>query len=97
MSATLTAEERTLRAQLAAHSLHSTIDSEVHTQKARAAFLARFEFEVDPSRSLPEAERQRRAHQALRAHMSRLALRKAQMARVRREVEEEEALCALLD
>lgn len=40
---------------------------------ARAAFLARFETEVDPAGELDAAERTRRAAYALRAHMSRLA------------------------
>jgi len=46
---------------LAAYSLHAKRDPKETTQAARAAFLTRFEREVDPDGSLPPAERARRA------------------------------------
>jgi hypothetical protein len=51
---------------------------------ARAAFNARFENEVDPERTLPVAERARRAESARRAHMSRLALASSKARRARK-------------
>jgi hypothetical protein len=51
---------------------------------ARAAFIARFEKEVDPERTLPVAERARRAESARRAHMSRLALASSKARRARK-------------
>ncbi len=70
----LTPAQRSLRSRLAAYSLHAQRDPKETTQAARAAFLNRFEHEVDPDGSLPPAERARRAEAALRAHMTRLAL-----------------------
>lgn len=77
----LTPEERVLRARLAAHSMHARNDSKKITAPARKAFLERFEHEVDPERRLHPEERGRRAEHALRAHMSRLALRSARTRR----------------
>jgi len=59
---------------LSCYSLHAKRDPKETTQAARAAFLNRFEREVDPDGSLPPAERARRAQADLRAHMTRLAL-----------------------
>jgi hypothetical protein len=70
----LTAEQRVLRARLAAHALHAKAEGSAHTAPARAKFLERFEREVDPDGILPPEERQRRAEHALKAHMTRLAL-----------------------
>lgn len=81
-SNSLTQYERSLRARIGAHALHSSHDSTETTANARATFLARFEHEVDPEQVLPEAERARRAEHARKAHMARLAL---QSARARRE------------
>ena len=74
MPVSLSPSERSLRARLAAHTLHSRVDSRAHTAPARAAFLSRFEREVDPDCTLPEAERARRAAQARKAYFTRLAL-----------------------
>ena len=79
----MTPEQRQLRARMAAHVLHSRVDSTAHTQPARRAFLARFEDQVDPDRSLEPEERRRRAEHAKRAHMQALAMRSAK-ARSRR-------------
>jgi hypothetical protein len=46
---------------------------------ARAAFLDRFEREVDPAGVLDPAERARRAEHAKKAHFLRLALKSAQV------------------
>lgn len=72
---TLTPAQRTLRAKLAAHTLHARVpDAAKHTAPARRAFLERFEREVDPFGELPDAERRRRAVHARKAYFSRLAL-----------------------
>lgn len=68
--------ERTLRARLAAHSLHA--QGGTNTEPARKAFEQRFYDEVDPDRDLPEAEREKRAAHARSAYFTRLALKSAQ-------------------
>ncbi len=68
---------RSLRARLAALTLHASTDSTLHTAPARKAFLAKFEDLVDPDLVLPVAERLRRAAIARRAHFTRLALASA--------------------
>jgi hypothetical protein len=73
----VTPEQRSLRARLAAFTLHSLRDPRETTAAARSAFLARFESQVDPDRLLPEAERLRRAEMAKRAYFTRLALRRS--------------------
>ena len=76
--------ERVLRARMAAHLLHARItDPTAHTASARAAFLSRFEREVDPEGVLEPAERFRRAEHAKKAYFLRLALasRKARAAK----------------
>ena len=73
--------DATLRARLGAHTLHSRYDSRELTAPARAAFLAGFEQQVDPAGALPEAERQRRAEHARKAHFTRMALASARARR----------------
>lgn len=69
------ANRRVLRARLAAHQLHAGVrDAAAHTAPARAAFLSRFEREVDPEGSLEPRERARRAEHARKAYFLRLAL-----------------------
>ena len=75
---------RSLRARLAAHSLHSKRDSRETTAGGRAAFLARFEREVDPDNALDPAERRRRADQARRAYFTRLSLAAVEARRAKR-------------
>ena len=65
--------ERSLRARVAAYSLHARYDPRQTTAKARAAFMSSFERLVDPDRKLPHAERLRRAEAARKAHYARLA------------------------
>jgi len=76
--------ERSLRARLAAHALHAQRDARETTTNGRAAFLARFEREVDPDRALDPAERRRRAEQARRAYFTRLSLTAIKAKRAKR-------------
>ena len=76
---------RALRARMAAHHLHAGIpDAAAHTAPARAAFLARFEREVDPDGVLDPRERARRAGHARKAYFLRLALASAHARGARR-------------
>lgn len=77
----MTPAERSMRARLAAHHLHSQVDSRAHTEPARRAFMERFEDQVDPDRSLPADERRRRAEQAKKAYFLGLSLKAAQKRR----------------
>lgn len=77
--------ERSLRARVAAHTMHARHDAQQTTANGRAAFLARFEREVDPNGALPLEERRRRAEHARRADFARLALASAKARRVRRQ------------
>lgn len=78
---TMTAEQRTLRARLAAYRLHATHDPKETTKRAREAFASRFERQVDPDGVLAPAERARRAEAARHAYFTRLALRSSQARR----------------
>jgi hypothetical protein len=69
-----TPAERSLRARLAAYAMHAHHDPRQTTVNGRAAFLARFDREVDPTGHLDPAERRRRAEQARRAYFARLSL-----------------------
>ena len=71
------ASDMALRGRIGGLVKASRYDRDGLTSAARNAFLERFEDEVDPERGLPEEERARRAKAALRAHMTRLALRSA--------------------
>jgi hypothetical protein len=77
----LTPSERSLRARLAAHAMHSQHDTMKVSAAGRAAFMARFIDEVDPDRTLPEAERLRRAEHAKSAYFARLQLESAKARR----------------
>ena len=74
----------TLRGRLGAYTQHSRHSPTDTTAAARAAFLSRFEHEVDPDAVLPEAERQRRAAAAKSAYFTRLALKSVQARRRRK-------------
>lgn len=63
-----------MRARAAAHTRWSREDRSTGTAKARTAFMARFEREVDPDGVLPPAERARRAESARSAYFTKLAL-----------------------
>jgi hypothetical protein len=76
----LSPAERTLRAKLAAHTKWATHDPVEGTAAARAAFLDRFDAQVDPSITDP-AERARRAASLRKAYFARLALASARARR----------------
>ena len=80
----LSPAERSLRARLAAHTMHAQNDACQTTAAARAAFLARFEAEVDPDGRLSPEERRRRAEHARSAYFTRLALASAAARRAKR-------------
>jgi hypothetical protein len=79
-----TPSERKLQAQLAAHRSWAETDCRsARTAPARAAFLERFEREVDPHGDLHAEERSRRAESARKAYFAGLALKSAQVRRER--------------
>jgi len=69
----LTPAQRSLRARAAAFALHA--QGGTTTRAATAAFLSRFERQVDPDGILAPEERSRRAGLARKAYMSSLALK----------------------
>ncbi len=71
----MTPEQRTLRARIAAYTMHSRNDGLSITAAARSAFAASFETTVDPDGVLPLPERQRCAEALRKAHYARLALK----------------------
>lgn len=73
MPSRLTPEQRSLRARIAAHTLHATHDPRTTSKAGRDAFLASFERKVDPDGALDDAERRRRAESLKRAYFARLA------------------------
>lgn len=84
----LSPEERTLRARMAAHTLHSKYDGREITASARAAGPGSDDYwleQVDPDQELDPKERARRASHAKRAHYQRLALKSAISRRKNRE------------
>jgi hypothetical protein len=81
----LSPAERSLRARLAAHTMHAQHDAREITAAARAAFLARFEAEVDPDGVLTPEERRRRAEHARSAYFTRLAFAAAKARRQKRD------------
>jgi hypothetical protein len=81
----LSSEQRSLRASLAAHAMHAKHDSREITTNARAARFGKFLQTVDEQTpGLPEAERLRRAEHLLRADMKRLALRSSRVRAARK-------------
>lgn len=79
----LTPSERSLRARAGAYALHAM--GGTSTKAGTAAFLAKFEKQVDPGGTLPPEERARRATFALKSYMCKLEL-KASRARGRQTV-----------
>jgi hypothetical protein len=69
----LTPQERSQRARIAAHAMHAKNDVRRTTAAGRAAAMARFEREVDPDGMLDPAERARRAEHARKAYFAKLA------------------------
>jgi len=63
--------------RIGAHVQHSRHDPRVTSQAGRAAFLSRFDREVDPEGRLDPVERARRAEHAKKAYFARWALKSA--------------------
>ena len=82
--ASLSPAERSLRARLAAYAMHAQHDTRRTSANGRAAFLARFEADVDPDGRLDPEERRRRAEHARSAYFARLALASVATRRARR-------------
>jgi hypothetical protein len=80
----LSPDQRSLRARMAAYCLHAQRDPVETTRAARAAFMGRFERQVDPDLKLAEPERRWRADAARKAHFIKLALKSAEVRRRRR-------------
>jgi len=78
-----TPAQRSLQARIAAYRMHAMHDPRDTTREARAAFLAKFEREVDPDKRLAEPERRRRAEAAKKAYFNALALRSARARQAR--------------
>lgn len=74
----------TLRGRLGAYALHASHDPRETTRHGRAAFLKKFEDEVDPEGVLSPEERARRAQYARRAYFVRLAMASAKARRARK-------------
>lgn len=84
MASRATPQERTVQARAAAlQSWANTGNPSARTVRARGAFRARFEREVDPEGVLDPPERARRGEYARKAYMARLALKSAQARRKR--------------
>jgi hypothetical protein len=81
--AIMSSAERSLRARLAAYAMHARHDSRETSAPGRAAFLARFESQVDPDGRLDPMERRRRAEHARREYFARLAVASVQARRAR--------------
>lgn len=64
-------------ARIGGFSLRAKHDPREYTKPARAAAYRRFEQQVDPDGILSADERSKRATAARRAHMQRIALRRA--------------------
>ena len=79
----MSSSEATLRGRIGAYSLHAQHDPRETTKPGRAAFLARFEAEVDPGGHLSIAERARRAAAARSAYFAKLALKSVRARRRR--------------
>jgi len=76
-------QEMARRGRIGAYRLHATHDPRETTKAARAAFLARFEREVDPDGTLAPEERARRAEAARKAYFAQLAHKSAKARRRR--------------
>ena len=69
---------RRLRSSIAANSRWAhEADRSAATSPGRAAFMAKFEREVDPDHRLTPEERAKRVENAIKAHFSSLALKSA--------------------
>jgi hypothetical protein len=78
-SVSLSPKERSQRARIAAYSMHAKHDVRETTRKARETYRAQFYREIPED--LPQAERDRRAEAAFKAHMARLSFLSAKARR----------------
>ena len=76
-------QDMALRGRIGAYRLHATHDAKETTKPARAAFMTRFETEVDPDGVLSLENRSRRAESAKKGYFAQLA-RKSVKARRQR-------------
>jgi len=72
---------RKLAGRIGGYRKSALYDSRESTKPAREAFARRFLNEVDPERTLPEQERNRRAEAARKAYFAHLALKSAKSRR----------------
>jgi hypothetical protein len=79
----VTTSDAQQQASINAYRMHSQHDGRATTAAGRAAFLGRFETEVDPDGLLTADERARRVDAAKSAYFRALALRSAQVRRKR--------------
>lgn len=82
----LSPSQRSLRARLAAHTLHAGTDSREVTKAARRASPGSDNYWmriVDPDSELAEAERRRRATHAKQAYFTKLAYQSSRARRTR--------------
>jgi hypothetical protein len=70
----LTAEERSLRGQIAAHTMRARYSKDELARIANKGLIERFEREADPEGVLTPEERRRRANHLYQAHMARMRL-----------------------
>jgi hypothetical protein len=75
--------DRRAVATIAALTRWSQEDPKANAERGQAGLVAKFRQQVDPDNRLPEAERERRARSAYRAHMQRLALASSKARRAR--------------
>lgn len=88
---------RALAAKIAANTRWSEEPNRsAATATARAAFMARFENQVDPDGKLAPDVRERLAENARKAHFQRLALKSAKARRGKRNAAEASALASEL-
>ncbi len=81
MGGKLSPERAALIGSIGGNVTASRTDSHERTAAARQAAFERFLDQVDPDRTLPEAERIRRAKAAESAHLARMRLRSAESRR----------------
>jgi hypothetical protein len=80
----MTTAERRLRGRAGAYAMHARNDVRATSKAGRDAAWSRFLDQVDPERTLPDAERERRAEAARKSHMSLIALKSVQARAARR-------------
>lgn len=81
---TMTPEQRSMRARIAANARWAREDPGPTMARARAVLAGRYERQVDPDEVLAPAERARRAECARKADLTRLALASSRARAARR-------------